>query len=68
MSHNCWICEDSGIVVYDKLYRGIKYEIASRCICMKGKQMSSSIPTVSDSIAEKIAEENYLEYLRITNS
>lgn len=61
-SPKCWICKDQGMVLYNKTHNGIQYEFASKCKCKLGQVSSSSIMTVIDDLAEKMAMKNYLDF------
>lgn len=56
---DCWICNDMGMVVYEKVYGNISYEMASRCSCRRGVNISDKISTVGHALAEKLALANY---------
>lgn len=63
MGYNCWICKDCGMVAYNKVKMVITYDMAVRCFCKAGKRKGSKISTVSETMAMKVAEDNYLEYI-----
>ena len=58
----CWICNDSGFVLYVKKVNGFEYDFALRCKCIKGQRTSSRIGTIDDVTAECMARENYTRY------
>lgn len=61
----CWICKDGGMVFYNKTFKNIDYEYAARCKCKLGQEASSSIMTVIEELAEKMAMKNYVEFREI---
>lgn len=56
---NCWICKDIGLVIYNKKYNKIIYEMAASCMCGKAKDNSEKIPIVSDLLAKEMSKENF---------
>jgi hypothetical protein len=58
----CWICKDQGMIIYSRDYRGIDYEMAARCSCIKGQQLGERIPIISEGLAIKFADANYNKY------
>lgn len=61
-SPKCWICKDEGMVFYKENYNGLDYEFAAKCKCKLGQISSSSIMTVIDELAEKMAMKNYVDF------
>lgn len=55
----CWICMDQGLVYYDKKVNGIKYEVAARCRCIRGQNMSERIGDIPDVLIDDIARINF---------
>ena len=58
----CWICKDSGLVIYSKFKDDLEYEFAYKCTCVLGQRASSNIITVPDIVAENLALENYKNF------
>lgn len=58
----CWICNDSGFVLYIKKIKGLEYDFALRCKCKEGQRTSHKIGTIDDITAENMAKENYIRY------
>jgi len=56
---NCWICEDIGLVFYNKISNGLEYEMAVRCICRAGLKYSDMIAQVTEQVAEWSAKANF---------
>lgn len=43
----CWACKDTGIIIYQAQYDGLKYDYAARCICKAGiSRPEKAIPTI----------------------
>lgn len=42
----CFICEDSGLVIFQKEYNGMLYDVATRCVCEKGKKFNGCIERI----------------------
>ena len=58
-AHKCWICNDEGMIIYEKSYNNRLYEMAYRCRCKRGLRSSDRIPVIGDELGEKLAFENY---------
>ena len=59
---NCWVCNDSGIIVLVRKINGIDYDMAIRCKCKEGQVTSDSVRTISDDMAEEKAAENFNQF------
>lgn len=66
-AYNCWICKDSGLIIYNKTHNGVEYEMATKCKCMSGVKMGEMIPTISESLAIKLSEDNYKRFMEGEN-
>lgn len=63
---NCWICKDTGIVIYTAQIEGQIAEFAARCLCPAGADKGDRIPVISECLnappIELIKYRNKKEY------
>lgn len=55
----CWICNDVGLVFYEKRENNLVYEMALRCSCEKALRTSRKIEQVGEELAIDLAVRNY---------
>ncbi|NLI74750.1 MAG: hypothetical protein GX369_08315 [Euryarchaeota archaeon] len=61
----CWICMDDGLVYYDRLEYGMKYEVAARCRCIAGQKIGGEIGLILDVMVDDIAKINFESFKKI---
>lgn len=55
----CWVCNDTGMVLYEKIENNISYEMVFRCSCQVGLRIGNSVAQVGKELAMELAMENY---------
>lgn len=76
----CFVCMDTGFVLYQKIINGVPHEYAAYCVCEKGieyiyngksckKQSEYYIPCIS-AVADhnEIAEQNFHEWYKLAKN